>query len=75
MQTNDFQRFEEPTDVFYCEDWQGAEIYEGEEYLEFYGGDKVLNFPENIAEYLTEHTELFKELISGVSVRKVARNG
>lgn len=46
-------RFEEPIDNFVMEDWQGAEIYEGESYLEL-NGYIILNEPENIAEWARE---------------------
>lgn len=72
MQANDFPRFEEPTDIFYCEDWQGAEIYMGEEYLVFPNGDRVLNFKENILEYMKENWNEALELINGATTRKVA---
>ena len=48
-------RFSEPVDTFALEDWQGAEIYEGETYLEMHNGDIVLNEIENIIEWANEH--------------------
>ena len=48
-------RFAEPVDNFVMADWQGAEIYEGETYLEMYNGDIVLNEIENIVERANEH--------------------
>ena len=51
-------RFAEPIDKFVMEDWQGAEIYEGETYLEMHNGDIVLNEIENIVEWANEHAVL-----------------
>ena len=48
-------RFAEPIDKFVMADWQGAEIYEGETYLEMHNGDIVLNEIENIVEWANEH--------------------
>ena len=48
-------RFEEPIDKFVMADWQGAEIYDGEMYLEMHNGDVVLNEIENIVEWANEH--------------------
>ena len=48
-------RFAEPIDKFVMADWQGAEIYEGETYLEMHNGDIVLNKIENIIELANEH--------------------
>ena len=54
----EMQRFAEPVDKFALEDWQGAEIYEGEAYLEMHNGDFVLNEIENIVELANEHSVL-----------------
>ena len=51
-------RFAEPIDKFVMVDWQGAEIYEGETYLEMHNGDIVLNEIENIVELANEHAVL-----------------
>ena len=48
-------RFAEPIDKFVMADWQGAEIYEGETYLEMHNGDIVLDEIENIVECANEH--------------------
>lgn len=48
-------RFAEPIDTFALEDWQGAEIYEGETYLEMHNGDIVLDDMETIVEWAREH--------------------
>ena len=50
--------FAEPIDKFVMADWQGAEIYEGETYLEMHNGDIVLNEIENIVEWANEHAVL-----------------
>lgn len=54
MIRSDFERFVGPADHFVLEDWQGAEIYDGEDYLEF-NGAIILNETENILEYVREH--------------------
>ena len=51
----EMQRFAEPVDTFALEDWQGAEIYEGETYLEMHNGDIVLDDMETIVEWAREH--------------------
>ena len=51
----EMQRFAEPIDKFVMEDWQGAEIYDGETYLEMHNGDIVLNEIDNIVEWANEH--------------------
>lgn len=51
-------RFAEPIDNFVMEDWQGAEIYENESYLEMPNGDFVLNEIENIVEWANDHSIL-----------------
>lgn len=51
-------RFAEPIDCFALEDWQGAEIYDGETYLEMNNGDFVLNEIENIVEWANDHSVL-----------------
>ena len=48
-------RFAEPVDKFVMADWQGAEIYEGETYLEMHNGDIVLDDMETIVEWAREH--------------------
>ena len=48
-------RFAEPIDKFVMADWQDAEIYEGETYLEMHNGDIVSNEIENIVEWANEH--------------------
>ena len=48
-------RFAEPIDTFVLEDWQGAEIHEGETYLEMHNGDIVLDDMETIVEWAREH--------------------
>ena len=48
-------RFAEPIDKFVMSDWQGAEIYEGETYLEMRNGDIVLDDMETIVEWAREH--------------------
>ena len=51
-------RFTEPTtDFFEIEDWQGGEIYRGEEYLVMENGDKVLDEYETIIEWVRAHSE------------------
>ena len=51
-------RFAEPTtDFFEIEDWQGGEIYRGEEYLVMENGDKVLDEYETIIEWVRAHSE------------------
>ena len=54
----EMQRFAEPIDKFVMADWQGAEIYEGETYLEMHNGYIVLNEIENIVEWANEHAVL-----------------
>ena len=51
-------RFAEPVDKFVMADWQGAEIYDGETYLEMNNGDFVLNEIENIVEWANDHSVL-----------------
>ena len=51
-------RFADPIDKFVITDWQGAEIYEGETYLEMHNGDIVLNEIENIVKWANEHAVL-----------------
>lgn len=74
MNLQEMPRFQEPTDIFYTEDWQGAEIYEGEEYLEIQNRkcDKVLLEKDNVMEYLSNHFEFTLELLDNMSIRKVA---
>ena len=64
---------EPPIDRFFCEDWQGAEIFEDEEYIQFDNtGDKVLLHKENVLEYLSYHYEFTLELLDNVAIRKAA---
>ena len=60
MQQNEFPRFQEPeTDYFELEQWNGAEIYRGEEYLHMqHNGDIVLDDMETIVEWAKEHAVL-----------------
>lgn len=67
------RQYLEPTDEFFCEDWQGGEIYKDEEYLVMeHNGDKVLFEKDNVMEYVEEHYEFLLELLDDVSIRKVA---
>lgn len=71
---HDFTRFEEPkTDHFELEQWNGGEIYRGEEYLHFQDtGDRILLEKDTIMEYLSDNFEKTLELLDNVSIRKVA---
>ena len=53
-------RFAEPIDKFVMADWQGAEIYEGETYLEMHNGDIVLDEFETMQEWIEAHSTLKK---------------
>ena len=70
----EFQRFEEPeTDYFELEQWNGGEIYRGEEYLHMqHTGDLVLLEKETIMEYLSDHYDFTLKLLDDVAIRKVA---
>lgn len=69
----EFQRFDEPeTDYFELEQWNGGEIYRGEEYLEFSNGDLVLLEKETIIEYVMDRYDKLLELLEGEAIRKVA---
>ena len=73
MIINDFQRFEEPeTDYFELEQWNGGEIYRGEEYLEFENGDLVLLEKDTIMEYLGDNFEKTLEMLDDITIKKVA---
>ena len=74
MIINEFQRFEEPeTDYFELEQWNGGEIYRGEEYLHMqHNGDFVLLEKETIMEYLSDHYDFTLKLLDDVAIRKVA---
>ncbi|QIK50586.1 hypothetical protein G7058_00025 [Jeotgalibaca porci] len=74
MIINEFQRFEEPeTDYFELEQWNGGEIYRGEEYLHMqHNGDFVLLEKETILEYLSDHYDFTLELLDNAAIRKVA---
>lgn len=73
MIINDFQRFEEPeTDYFELEQWNGGEIYRGEEYLEFENGDLVLLEKYTIMEYLGDNFEKTLEMLDDITIKKVA---
>lgn len=74
MIINEFQRFEEPeTDYFELEQWNGGEIYRGEEYLHMqHNGDFVLLEKDTIMEYLSDHFEFTLELLDDAAIRKVA---
>lgn len=74
MIINEFQRFEEPeTDYFELEQWNGGEIYRGEEYLHMqHNSDFVLLSKDTIMEYLSDHFEFTLELLDDVAIRKVA---
>lgn len=74
MIINEFQRFEEPeTDYFELEQWNGGEIYRGEEYLHMqHNGDFVLLEKETILEYLSDHYDFTLELLDNAASRKVA---
>jgi len=50
--------------------WDGSEIYENEEYLQFDSGDLVLNTRESVLWYLGEKYEFTKSLIEDYSIIK-----
>ena len=62
MQQNEFPRFQEPeTDYFELEQWNGGEIYRGEEYLHMqHNGDIVLDEFETMQEWIEAHSTLKK---------------
>ena len=53
-------RFAEPIDKFVMADWQGAEIYENEEYRIMDNGDIVLDEFETMQEWIEAHSTLKK---------------
>lgn len=53
----------EPEEDNYIESWNGAEIYQGEEYLEFFNGDIVHNKKEDLLEYISDNWEDVYEMI------------
>lgn len=62
-----------PKDEFALEAWNQGEIYRGEQYLEFFNGDIVLDSKEELLEYISDNWDDFYETILGNADKRTAK--